>query len=161
MKKAKKKNGGFSLVELIVVILIMAIIAVALAPQVMKWVGKSKESADISNYDSLVSNIQLALTDDATLTACGKKEYLITFDSTGVKIAKGPGTTGATGPGTTGATDDEAKKLGAGLDKISGYRFNDGLTSDSIKAKDGGPYTITLTGGKVIRTTPPVADEDE
>ncbi|MCI5848904.1 MAG: type II secretion system GspH family protein, partial [Lachnoclostridium sp.] len=39
MKRTKKNNKGFSLVELIVVVLIMAIIAVALAPQVMKWVN--------------------------------------------------------------------------------------------------------------------------
>ena len=55
MKKMRKNNKGFSLVELIVVVLIMAIIAVALAPQVMKWVGKSKESTDVSNYNSIVA----------------------------------------------------------------------------------------------------------
>ena len=36
MCEKKRNNKGFSLVELIVVILIMAVIAVALAPQVMK-----------------------------------------------------------------------------------------------------------------------------
>lgn len=40
------KNKGFSLVELIVVVLILGIISVALAPQVMKWVGTSRENSD-------------------------------------------------------------------------------------------------------------------
>jgi len=61
----KMNNKGFSLVELIVVVLIMAIIAVALAPQVMKWVENSRISTDCETYDQLISNIQLALTDKA------------------------------------------------------------------------------------------------
>ena len=40
------KNKGFSLVELIVVVLILGIISVALAPQVMKWVGTSRDNSD-------------------------------------------------------------------------------------------------------------------
>ena len=53
MKKTKKMNNkGFSLVELIVVVLIMAIIAVALAPQVMKWVNNSRVSSDVAMYET-------------------------------------------------------------------------------------------------------------
>ena len=59
----KMNNKGFSLVELIVVVLIMAIIAVALAPQVMKWVEKSRLSADRDTYENLISNVQVALVD--------------------------------------------------------------------------------------------------
>ncbi len=59
----KMNNKGFSLVELIVVVLIMAIIAVALAPQVMKWVENSRLSTDCETYDGLIANIQVALTD--------------------------------------------------------------------------------------------------
>ena len=59
----KMNNKGFSLVELIVVVLIMAIIAVALAPQVMKWVENSRLSTDCDTYDGLIANIQVALTD--------------------------------------------------------------------------------------------------
>lgn len=66
MKKflaGKKDNKGFSLVELIVVILIMGIIAVALAPQVMKWVGKSRDSADDNNEATLKSAVSAAVAD--------------------------------------------------------------------------------------------------
>ena len=63
MKTLKKNNKGFSLVELIVVILIMAIIAVALAPQVMKWVGESKESADANNLAGIKSAVDAAVAD--------------------------------------------------------------------------------------------------
>ena len=65
MKKIlnKKNNKGFSLVELIVVILIMAIIAVALAPQVMKWVGRSSESTDENNTATIKSAVSTAVAD--------------------------------------------------------------------------------------------------
>jgi len=59
----KKNNKGFSLVELIVVILIMAIIAVALAPQVMKWVDKSKVNTDINNRTNLKAAMDAAVAD--------------------------------------------------------------------------------------------------
>lgn len=63
MKKTKKNNKGFSLVELIVVVLIMGIIAVALAPQVMKWVDNSKINSDKNNAKALKSSIQTALSE--------------------------------------------------------------------------------------------------
>ncbi len=64
LQNRKKNNKGFSLVELIVVILIMAIIAVALAPQVMKWVNESRVSTDLQTSDMLKSVAQVALTDE-------------------------------------------------------------------------------------------------
>ncbi len=80
MEKTKKNNKGFSLVELIVVVLIMAIIAVALAPQVMKWVDKSRQATDVSNYDALISVAQLALVEGLPTA-----DVTITMDETGAK----------------------------------------------------------------------------
>lgn len=59
----KKNNKGFSLVELIVVVLIMGIIAVALAPQVMKWVGEARTNSDKNQKASIKSSVQVALSE--------------------------------------------------------------------------------------------------
>ena len=59
----KKNNKGFSLVELIIVIAIMAILAGALAPALIKYINKSRRSTDVQNADSLRTAIQTALSD--------------------------------------------------------------------------------------------------
>ena len=81
----KMNNKGFSLVELIVVVLIMAIIAVALAPQVMKWVENSRKSNDIENYNALVEAANVAGTDESVVAALGTAAT-VSFGSGGTTI---------------------------------------------------------------------------
>lgn len=78
MKKEKKLNNkGFSLVELIIVIAIMAVLAGALAPQLIKYIDKSKKSTDVQTGQTIATAVNSALAnpdayDDAatsTLTA--------------------------------------------------------------------------------------------
>lgn len=58
------KNKGFSMVELIIVIAIMAILAGALAPALIKYINKSRVSTDISNGQQIASAIQTAMSNE-------------------------------------------------------------------------------------------------
>lgn len=63
----KMNNKGFSLVELIVVIAIMAVLVGVLAPQFIKYVEKSRQSTDIQNVDSVRSVVESFYADKESL----------------------------------------------------------------------------------------------
>ena len=64
----KTNNKGFSLVELIIVIAIMAVLVGILAPQFIKYVGNSRVSTDIKNGQEIAAVIS-AGTADGTIIA--------------------------------------------------------------------------------------------
>ena len=58
-----RKNKGFSLVELIIVIAIMAILIGVMAPQLIKYIEKSKVSSDTQLCSTVQTAVTTALSD--------------------------------------------------------------------------------------------------
>ena len=77
MKKESMNNKGFSLVELIIVIAIMAILIVVLAPQYLKYVEKSRVSSDQTTIVEYIDAMQVVAA-DPDITLDSGKTYTLT-----------------------------------------------------------------------------------
>ncbi len=147
----KMNNKGFSLVELIVVVLIMAIIAVALAPQVMKWVENSRKSTDSSNYDSIYSAANIALGNEVVLKGVRSMGSNKTITATTTNSGYTDNLTSV-----SGWSDQMAETLGSGW--ATNLKVKAAIL-DSISCSGvvgSGAYTITVkTDGTVERTQAP------
>lgn len=95
----KTNNKGFSLVELIIVIAIMAILAGAIAPALIKYIDKSRKSNDVSSAKTIKTAIETALGTESvyeTLTAINSGK-----DVTKITIMPGESTAADTATGTS------------------------------------------------------------
>lgn len=78
----KSRNQGFSLVELIVVIAIMAVLVAVLAPQFTRYVDRSRKSVDATMISGIVTAAQVGIA-DVTEYNIQPGEYTITSKKAG------------------------------------------------------------------------------
>lgn len=84
----KTSNKGFSMVELIIVIAIMAILAAALAPSLIKYINKSRLSTDITTGTSIADAAAAAMAVEAANDAIGVYETAGTTNVNAILTAK-------------------------------------------------------------------------
>ena len=150
----KTNNKGFSLVELIIVIAIMAILAGAIAPALIKYIDKSRKSNDVSSAKTIKTAIETALGTESVyevLTNCGTSYTTIIF--------KAGTSTPATDTGSAvAARATAANYSGTGTNMtISGCQFPAGSTisGDSVE------YAIASNIGEKMPKTKYQKDIDK
>lgn len=79
-KNLKKKDKGFSLVELIVVIALIGILTVTLAPRLTGYIEKARKASDNEVINTIYTAVRLAVLDEETL------EDAITLAETGFDL---------------------------------------------------------------------------
>lgn len=137
VKVKKLNNKGFSLVEIIIVIAIMAIMAGALAPQLIKYIDKSRKSTDIQTAQTIATAVNAALADEAG--------YVSAADT---KVSACYGT----------IADDSLKAFRAAIrDVLGGTRpepkYKSG-TSDDFFVEVNADKTFAIYVGDSLPTTP-------
>ena len=138
----KTNNKGFSLVELIVVIAIMAVLVGVLAPQFLKYVERGRKSTDVQNVQALISACDAYAADP--MVADGDK--LVTVD---ISLSTTPVSVGTTTP-------FEKALTAAGIKTYGLKSANWGTPLLEITVTDGVPsYAVTgcSSGNDLLKGT--------
>lgn len=128
----KMNNKGFSLIELIIVIAIMAVLVAIIAPNLTKYLGSSKQKTDDKNIDEVEQQVKNTISDatisDVTVTAG-------TYFLNGADATKGMG----------------VKKSGAGTYTYSTDATNSFEKLLAVNLQDGKTVSKQNTSNKYIK----------
>ena len=152
----KMNNKGFSLVELIVVIAIMAVLVGVLAPQFIKYVEKSRQSTDLSNLDSIKTVVESyyadkegdKLPDTVEITSTIGGSYVVTAKK-GSNTMTGSGDAAAEQGGVkdTKLKGKWQKKAGGGATPSATWNISNNTWT---YAGESDYYSATAASGKSI-----------
>lgn len=138
MRKQKSiGNKGFSLVELIIVIAIMAILVGVMAPQLLKYVERTRVSSDTQLADTVKTAVTTAILDPINMDDAAYQSAITTLSS-GVTVNNIPAP----------FMDDVAETLG-----ISGSTISATWASENLKSNNATNITVSLIGSNKVRVT--------
>lgn len=133
----KMNNKGFSLVELIIVIAIMAVLIAVLAPQFVRYVERSRYQKDMSAVGELEHAMQVAASDETAVADVTTWPVVATIDDATGTV------TWSAGVGTAYTNEIQATLMGAAATPVD---LN--FTSTTITTA-GTDITISITAGGV------------
>lgn len=150
------KNKGFSLVELIIVIAIMAILAAAIAPALIRYIDKSRRADDVAAAETLNTGAQAALANEDIYDEIQSKGG---FPSTGSTTAISA-TAGGTFSGTsyTLLPNEVNSSCGGTAPKIK-YKKN-GASGWAVGFNSAGKPVVWVTGSGLAKELQPDIDAD-
>lgn len=129
-----KNNKGFSLVELIIVIAIMAILVGVMAPQLIKYIEKTNVSSDTQLCDTVKGAITTAMMDPAVVT-----NPSASLPSEGVELQVA----------NIADSDDDTTFPGA-VKEIIGFSPSQIETQLKSSAKNGGTVKFEIVGSNSV-----------
>lgn len=131
----KKNNKGFTLIELIIVIAILAILIGIVGMASIRYVEKSRTSADQQTLDSISTAAQAVIVDPAngiTFDGTTSAQIKVTNASSGASIVL---------TGVSSSTDvdynQEIKDSLAKAPTLKSQTYSKGATCDIVVTKDG------------------------
>lgn len=80
VKQVNKKNKGFTLIEMVVVLAIIAVLIAIAVPQVMRQINKAKINADKANAKNIATAIQQYVADGNTINVTTWQPVTDTLD---------------------------------------------------------------------------------
>ena len=164
MKNLKKKNNkGFSLVELIVAVAIMAVLMGVLIPTLIRYVEKSKKQKDESAVEEMRYQMELVMAGNAdwsafegTLVFKGKKVDFAAPDSTSTLSSSDSEfkkylnevsiNLGEPESSTSASYDFTYSSKHGGTGTVTTFTFKDGKVTATIKSDNTKYGTIILDG---------------
>jgi prepilin-type N-terminal cleavage/methylation domain-containing protein len=88
-RNCKKKNQGFSLVEIVVVVLILGILAVTVTPQIMNWINKAKVGKDEAYAGEVATVVEMLALEHIGENDLDSNEAVYTLTDTVEKTSGG------------------------------------------------------------------------
>lgn len=139
----KKNNKGFSLVELIVVIAVMAVLVGVLAPAYLRYVEKSREQKDISAVAEVVQSIKIAAANEGVSKEVSEG-FTVTVENNAVPTAEGDDVDSINEElkATIGTVKLSSEKIGTGAE-IEVSKTNDGALKLDVTCKNA-EYSTAL-----------------
>ncbi len=88
-RNCEKKNKGFSLVEIVVVVLILGILAVTVTPQIMNWINKAKVAKDEAYAGEIAFTVEMLALEHIGKSDLDSNPAVYTLTDTVVKTSGG------------------------------------------------------------------------